>query len=75
MRQWIIRMKLFVFLHRPSHFVFDVPSYFQSVILIQQNKTAVSIYNDFSLHFLATLKNIFQTLINFANWKLSPSFK
>lgn len=65
MWQWFIRVQLLVFLHSPTHFIFDMQRYFRLIVLIQQKETTISVHNDFRFHFLAAGKYVLQTLVNF----------
>lgn len=56
MWQWFIRVQLLVFLHSPTHFIFDMQRYFRLIVLIQQKETTISVHNDFRFHFLAAGK-------------------
>ncbi len=72
MWQWFIRVQLLVFLHCPTHFIFDMQRYFRLIVLIQQKETTISVHNDFRFHFLAAGKYVLQTLVSFrpvwASW-------
>ena len=43
MGQWFIRVQLLVFLHCPTHFIFDMQRYFRLIIFIQQKETTISV--------------------------------
>lgn len=43
MWQWFIRVQLLVFLHSPTHFIFDMQRYFRLIIFIQQKETTISV--------------------------------
>lgn len=65
MWQWFIRVQLLVFLHSPTHFIFDMQRYFWLIIFVQQKKAAVSVNNHFCFQLLTIDKNIFQASIDF----------
>ena len=60
MGQRFILVHLPIFLHSPTHFIFDMQRYFGLIVLIQQKETAISVHNDFCFLSLEVGKDIFR---------------
>ena len=59
-----IGMEFLVLLHGPTHLVFDVQSHLGLVILVQQDKSAITVHDDFTFDLLAMCEDIFQAFVN-----------
>lgn len=64
MRQRLVRMQLLVLLHCPAYFILDVRGNLRTIILIQQEKTAVPVDDRFRFHALAMGEKILQAPVN-----------
>ena len=64
MQQRLVRMQLLVLLHCPAYFILDVQGNLRTIVLIQQEKTAVPVDDRFRFHALAMGEKILQAPVN-----------
>lgn len=63
-RQRLVRMQLAILLHGPAHLILDVQRHFGLVVLVQQQKSGVSVYDHLCFECLATSQDIFKALVH-----------